>query len=374
MSEKIRDEGTPHPALRATFPQGKADLSTAAGGGERRLEVIGAEIRALTSSMLQNIIEIGRRMVEAKELLPHGEFGPWIKENTGYSHSTANNFMRLFNEYGNPQQSLFGAEVNSQTFGKLSYTKALALLALPTEAEREEFVETHDVDAMSTRELEQAIRERDEARKRAEEAETREKEAREELAETADMLDKTLEERNARGVLVREHEEQIADLERELEELRSRPVDVAVQEPDPAGIEKRAAELAKDAQVKAEQDAAAAIAKAKQEAKDKLKKAEERAKAERAELENKLKAAEEKLTAAGAEDRSEAEKLRATVESLKKELAMSGQEITAFRLRFAAWQEAYRNMREAMQAVPEESREKLRDAVKAQVQAWQEAQ
>ena len=75
------------------------------------------------------------------------------------------------------------------------------------------------------------------------------------------------------------------DARRELEELRSRPVDVAVQEPDPAGIEKRAAELAKDAQVKAEQDAAAAIAKAKQEAKDKLKKAEERAKAERAELE-----------------------------------------------------------------------------------------
>lgn len=340
----------------------------------RSLEVIGAEIRALTSSMLTNIIEIGRRMVEAKELLPHGEFGPWIKENTGYSHSTANNFMRLFNEYGNPQQSLFGAEVeNSQTFGKLSYTKALALLALPSAEEREAFVETHDVDAMSTRELEQAIRERDEARKQAEEAEAREKEAREELSETADMLDKTLEERNARGVIIREHEEQIAGLEKELEELRSRPVEVAVQAPDPAEIEKRAAELAKEAQAakaKAEQDAEAAIAKAKQEAKDKLKKAEDKAKAEREQLEAKLKAAEEKLSTAGAEDRSAADQLRATVESLKKELAMSGQEITAFRLRFSAWQEAYRAMREALQAVPAEQRDKMASAVKAQAQAW----
>ncbi|MBQ7124923.1 MAG: DUF3102 domain-containing protein [Clostridia bacterium] len=64
----------------------------------RTPEVIAGEIRALTATMLTNIVEIGRRMCEAKEILPHGEFGKWISEQTGYSSSTANNFMKLYKE------------------------------------------------------------------------------------------------------------------------------------------------------------------------------------------------------------------------------------------------------------------------------------
>ncbi len=341
----------------------------------RTLEVIGAEIRALTASMLGTVIEIGRRMVEAKELLPHGEFGPWIKENTGYSNSTANNFMRLFLEYGNKQGSLFGAEVeNFQTFGNLSYTKALALLALPSEEEREEFVETHDVEAMSTRELREAIRERDEARKALEEAEAREKEAREELAETSEMLDKTLDERNARGVLVREREEQLEALERELAEIKGRPVEVAVQQPDPDAVEKLAAELANKTKEELEQQAAKEVGAAEEKAAkaaEELKKAKEKAKAEREKLEAKLKDAEAKISTAGEADRAEAEKLRAEAEALRKQLAMSGQEVVIFKLRFSAWQEAHKQMAEAFAALgDEETKEKMRSAIRAQVKAW----
>lgn len=334
----------------------------------RTLEVIGAEIRALTASMLGNVIEIGRRMVEAKELLPHGEFGPWIKENTGYSNSTANNFMRLFLEYGNKQASLFGAEVeNFQTFGNLSYTKALALLALPSEEEREEFVETHDVEAMSTRELQQAIRERDEARKALEDT-------KEELHETAEMLDKTLEERNARGVIIREHEESLAAMEKELAELKARPVEVAVQEPDPNAVEKLAAELANKAKEELEQQAAKEVGAAEEKAAKAakaLKKAQEKAKAEREKLEAQLKEAKGKLAAAGEADKAEADKLRAETEQLKKQLAMSSQEITVFKLRFSAWQEAYKLMSTAFDAIQaEETKEKMRAAIRAQVKAW----
>ena len=78
----------------------------------RTPDTIAAEIRALTASMLCNVLEIGRRMCEVKEMLPHGSFGDWIRENTGYSSSTANNFMRLFQEYGAEQGSLFGTETN----------------------------------------------------------------------------------------------------------------------------------------------------------------------------------------------------------------------------------------------------------------------
>ena len=131
----------------------------------RTPEIVAAEIRTFSASMLNNAIEIGRRLVEAKELLPYGEFGGWVTRETGYSSSSANNFMRLYLEYGDMQGSLFGATLaDSQTYGKLTVSKALELLALPA-GEREEFVAENNVEEMSTRELRAAIRERDEARK-----------------------------------------------------------------------------------------------------------------------------------------------------------------------------------------------------------------
>ncbi len=133
----------------------------------RTAGTIAAEIRTFTASMLNNIIEIGRRLCEAKELIPYGSFGDWVRRETGYSVSTANNFMRIFNEYGAAQGCLFGAEAESQTFGKLSYSKALALLAVPAE-ERERFAEEHHVEDMSTRELQEAIRENERLRQEAE--------------------------------------------------------------------------------------------------------------------------------------------------------------------------------------------------------------
>ena len=351
----------------------------AAGVGKpaRTLEQVTEEIRYLDTQakrlVLGHAIEIGRRLEEAKAMVPYGEWGDYIRDQLNYSQSTANNFMRIFAEYGAAQQSLFGPVAESQTLGNLSYTKALKLLAVPRE-EREEFAEAVDAEHLSTRELEAAIRERDEARKALEEADAREKEAREELAETAEMLDKTLDERNARGVLVREREEQLKALEKELAEIKSRPVDVAVQEPDPDAVEKLAAELANKAKEELEQQAAKEVGAAEEKAAkaaEELKKAKEKAKAEREKLEAKLKEAEGKLAAAGEADRAEAEKLRAEAEALRKLLAMSRQEVVIFKLRFSAWQEAHKQMAEAFAALgDEETKEKMRSAIRAQVKAW----
>lgn len=151
---------------------------------ERTLDMVAAEIRTFTAGMLNNAIEIGRRMVEAKAMLPYGQFGAWIAANTGYSASAANNFMRLFEEYGAAQGSLFGAAAESQTFGKLPPSKALALLAVPAE-ERETFAEEADAEHTSVRELKRKIeqyqRERDEAVRKAEAARTELETAEEDL-------------------------------------------------------------------------------------------------------------------------------------------------------------------------------------------------
>lgn len=132
--------------------------------------------------LASNLIEIGRLLVEAKTMVESKNWDKYIWDNFGYSTSSADNWMRLYREYGDNQESLFDSFTNSQTFGKLSYTQLLALTALPAE-ERSEFVENNDVENMSTRQLQQAIRERDEARKAADAAET-------ELAGAKTALDK----------------------------------------------------------------------------------------------------------------------------------------------------------------------------------------
>ena len=128
--------------------------------GPRDINVITVEIKTLFKQA-QNIalsyaIEIGRRLTEAKSVLPHGTWGAWLSENFEFSQSTANNFMKLFDEYGSDQSSLFGAVPKSQTFANLPYSKALQLLSL-SEDDRESFIKNNDVDRMSVRELKQAI-------------------------------------------------------------------------------------------------------------------------------------------------------------------------------------------------------------------------
>lgn len=126
--------------------------------------------------LASNLIEIGRLLVEAKTMVEPKDWEKYIWDNFGYSTSSADNWMKLYREYGNDQESLFDSFANSQTFGKLSYTQLLALTALPAE-ERAEFVEHNDVENMSTRQLQQAIRERDEARQALAAAEQRVQEA-----------------------------------------------------------------------------------------------------------------------------------------------------------------------------------------------------
>lgn len=155
--------------------------------------------------LASNLIEIGRLLVEAKNMVEPKDWEKYIWDNFGYSTSSADNWMKLYKEYGNDQESLFDSFTNSQTFGRMSYTKLLALTAIPAE-EREEFVEQHDVENMSTRQLQQVIRERDEARKALAEAE-----------EKIDDLEGDLEDSHA-GFQAMKDERQLA--ESEAKELR----------------------------------------------------------------------------------------------------------------------------------------------------------
>ena len=141
-----------------------------AEANEGRLSTLAAEINTIKRQtqriMLGASVEIGRRLVEAKGAVGHGNWGAWLESNVDYSERTAQNLIRIFQEYGEGQQSLFGPE-NPQSLADLdlTYTQAVALLGIKNPDERMEFIETHDVQNMTSRELADAIKERDAAYK-----------------------------------------------------------------------------------------------------------------------------------------------------------------------------------------------------------------
>lgn len=108
------------------------------------INTIKEQVRA---TALSASVEIGKRLTEAKALVPEGEWIKWLKDNVDYSLRTAQNLMALFQEYGGG---------TGQSLPHLSYTQAVMLLALPGD-ERAEFMESHDMDAMSTRDLKKEL-------------------------------------------------------------------------------------------------------------------------------------------------------------------------------------------------------------------------
>ncbi|MFD0678989.1 MULTISPECIES: DUF3102 domain-containing protein [unclassified Paenibacillus] len=123
---------------------------------KRTPQMIAADIYSIKGQTGQVILyssaEIGRKLVEAKEVLSHGEWGEWLKNSVDYSHSTANNLMRLYREYGADMPDI-------PTLASLSYSKAILLLGVPSK-ERELFAKENDVANMSSRELQKLIKEK----------------------------------------------------------------------------------------------------------------------------------------------------------------------------------------------------------------------
>lgn len=142
----------------------------------RTASTIAAEIRAYNAQFLYCAFEIGKRLCEAKELVGHGGWMEFLEVEIGYKQSFANNMMRLYREY-----SVDGQLPNSQAYGNLNPSQALALLALPA-GEREEFIQENDVESMSVRQLQAAIKERDAAKKAQADAEAEARKANQDLA------------------------------------------------------------------------------------------------------------------------------------------------------------------------------------------------
>ena len=243
------------------------DLTAALTPAEGRpIETITTEILHLKQQAGTAILEIGHRLIEAKKVLPHGEWLPWLENQVEFSERAAQNLMKLSREWTNPQ-----------ALADLGATKALTLLALPAD-EREIFLtETHVVNGeektvsdMTTRQLEQAIKERDESK---------------------DALEK-VQAQTAEAVKAREQTEQeLSRVRAELEELRAKPVEVAVMQVDQEAIDKAKAEALEELKAVTEK-----ATKDRTAAKDRLKKMQAELETAQTELEAMKKSRAEALT------------------------------------------------------------------------------
>ena len=185
------------------------------------LQEIGAEIRTITRNMkttvLLSVIEIGRRFEMAKAQVKHGNWGEWCEKFTGYSQSMAENYIKLYKEYGSEQCNLFGDFTKSQLIANLSTTKLLELMAVPAE-EREQFVEENNVTNETTvKELRQLIKQKED--------ETRDLEA--EFEKEKQELKNRIERNNDE---MSEKDNLIKSLQKELEQRKNEPPVIGVDE------------------------------------------------------------------------------------------------------------------------------------------------
>lgn len=249
----------------------------------REIGIVTAEINELrrqaNKMATMYAIEIGRRLVEAKSVLPHGEWGRWLKEEVEFSQSTANNMMKLYEEYGAEQISIFGAVANSQTIENLPYTKALQLLAVPAE-EREEFIKETNAEELSVRELKAAIDERDRAKREAEEAKEREAELKERTL-AAERAAKASEEKAAEAKYLRDRVRELEKKALEAQQKAQKAADeLATAISAPVIPEDKLNEISKSAEEKARAELKKSYDEKLKAAKQKAAEAEAKAKAE----------------------------------------------------------------------------------------------
>ena len=139
------------------------------------LDVLAQETRFYSESFVTNTLNLGRVLTEAKKQVKHGEWGEWVRENTGgMSVRAAQQFMAAWSRFG-----------GKEAFAGIERSKMYKMLALP-EGTEEDFLASHDVAAMSSREVEEAVRK---VRAELNAQIAQEKKARKEAEERAEALE-----------------------------------------------------------------------------------------------------------------------------------------------------------------------------------------
>jgi hypothetical protein len=184
-------------------------------------------IRDLGKRSIDNVIEIGRLLAEAKAIAGHGEFGPWLDREFRWTERTAQNFMRVYEL----SKTKCVSDLNLPLAG-------LYLLAAPSTPEkvRDEVIESAEAGKpVSVTEIKAAVAEHKAAvTGETEEDETEEGETADdnddETADDDEITDSTEVEEKLRAAEIRivGLESEVAELKVERDQLRGRVAELEV--------------------------------------------------------------------------------------------------------------------------------------------------
>lgn len=106
------------------------DLIVSQDNTPANLPQLELEIKFYLGQTAQNIIEVGKRLIQAKSLVNHGHWQAWLEQNFQFSQQTARKFMECAER--------FGKTLDVERFKPSQLTE---MLALPSAEETEKFIE-----------------------------------------------------------------------------------------------------------------------------------------------------------------------------------------------------------------------------------------
>ena len=195
--------------------------------GQPTIESLTLEIKFHLNQMGFHVIEVGKRLIQAKEMLPHGEWATWLQNNFQLKKSAAYNFMHIAERFGKNE-----SDSNFQTSGSFDISifkpsQLVELLALP-EGDEEKFIadkaaEGNPVDKMTIKQLRSEIKQHKANLQKADHDHNLA------LVEIAKLQDIVHEQADQIDNLERNYPvpNDYEALEKELAELRDRPVEFA---------------------------------------------------------------------------------------------------------------------------------------------------
>lgn len=110
------------------------------------LDDLAMQAQMFSTGAAMNLLQLGRVLTEAKPLVDHGEWMAWVRENAHMPVRTAQQYMQAYAKFG----------LNNR-YAQLGPSQIIKLLPM-TDDEREQLLRENDVENMTTREIDSAIR------------------------------------------------------------------------------------------------------------------------------------------------------------------------------------------------------------------------
>lgn len=100
VAEELTTTMIVHEPLLFNYGSLDKDAREKVQGHTIQIRFLHGEVDRLFKMSVQKAIEIGDRLNEAKNLLPHGQLGPWIDLEFPFSRDTATKYQRLASKFG----------------------------------------------------------------------------------------------------------------------------------------------------------------------------------------------------------------------------------------------------------------------------------